>query len=271
MMIYKERYPKAFVILSEFGMPVTPLSEALSKWRLGFAIAFVNLIQVTFSLYAVKNVSIPIFQTFRRGSLLTTFIVNYIVGGKYPDSYAVAKLSVVIFGVILSGWENLNRDWLGYILVWSTNMSGSIYGVFVNKYNNDNKVTAFELNFYYAWIGLPIFLVACVAFDEIHLIWHGLAYSNPSDQFYFYFLMFLSGSLGIGITLTTLLVVTLGTAFSLNIVGNFKNALSTFLSFFVFDDLKPSLMNVSGISVALFGSLIYLYDEVKERQRKQKS
>ncbi len=180
-MMYKERNPKAFAILREYGMPITPLSEALSKWRLGLAIAFVNLIQVTFSLYAVKNVSIPIFLTFRRGSLLTTFIVSYIVGGKYPDFYAVAKLSVVIFGACLSGWENLNRDWFGYLLVWFTNMSGSIYSVFVNKYNNDKKVTAFELNFYYAWIGLPIFLTVTIATGELHLIWHGLTFTNPVD------------------------------------------------------------------------------------------
>jgi len=83
--------------------------------------------------------------------------------------------------------------------------------------------------------------------------------------------MFLSGRLGIGITLATLLVVTLGTPFSLNIVGNFKNAASTFLSFFVFDDLQPSTLNLTGIFIAFFGSLFYLYDEIKDRRKKQKN
>lgn len=83
---------------------------------------------------------------------------------------------MVILGAFISGYENFNRDWFGYILVWMTNLSGSIYSVYVNKFNKDNRVTAFELNLFYAWIGLPIFLAATCYVGEIELLWHGFTF-----------------------------------------------------------------------------------------------
>lgn len=60
-------------------MRVTPVSESKKKWKLGFKMALMNLITVAFGIYAVKYVSIPIFLTFRRCSLLTSVLVNYFI------------------------------------------------------------------------------------------------------------------------------------------------------------------------------------------------
>jgi len=65
-------------------MRVSPLSEVYPKLKLGFSLGFMNIITVAFGIYAVKYVSIPIFLTFRRCSLLTSFFVDYLINRKTP-------------------------------------------------------------------------------------------------------------------------------------------------------------------------------------------
>lgn len=104
-------------------MRVSPLTESISKWKLGMRIGFMNLITVAFGIYSVKYVSIPLFLTFRRGSLLTTFLISYIVNKKAPDSRTYLKLTLVVLGSLVAGYDTFNRDWFGYFLIWMNNIS----------------------------------------------------------------------------------------------------------------------------------------------------
>lgn len=79
-----------------------------------------------------------------------------------------------------------------------------------------------------------------------------------------------SGILGVAITLSTLLVVTICSPLALNVSGNIKNAISAFISFLVFDDLMVSYTVISGISIGFMASCIQMYDELKINSLKPK-
>lgn len=104
-------------------MRVSPLSESLGKWSLGFKLGFLNLVTVAFGIYSVKYVSIPLFLTFRRCSLLTTFFVNYVINRSSPDSRTYFKLFLVTLGAVVAGIDTFNRDWFGYVLIWMNNIT----------------------------------------------------------------------------------------------------------------------------------------------------
>lgn len=104
-------------------MPVSPLSTVWPKMKLGFTLGLMNLITVAFGIYSIKYVSIPIFLTFRRCSLLTSFFVSYLITGKGADSRTCVKLALVTAGAMIAGYDTLNRDWIGYILIWMNNLS----------------------------------------------------------------------------------------------------------------------------------------------------
>jgi len=123
MMMYKEFNPESFKILDTFGMHVTPLSVAVKKWRLGLVIGMGNLITVAFGIYSVKYVSIPLFLTFRRCTLLTTFMANYYITRKGLDQRTYLKLALVVVGAVIAGMDTFNRDWFGYVLIWMNNLS----------------------------------------------------------------------------------------------------------------------------------------------------
>lgn len=270
MMVYKKYNPGAFSLFADYGMRVSPIDESAAKWKLGVKLGFLNLITVAYGIYSVKYVSIPLFLTFRRCTLLTTFLVNYIINRKSPNNRTYLKLFLVTTGAIIAGQETFNRDWFGYFLIWMNNITQSVCNVYFNKVNNDNKVTAFEINFYFAWVGLPILLAYTLYSGEIYLLSDILETGNPTDRFNFMLLVFLSGSLGIAITMSTLLVVTLCSPFALSITGNIKNAISAVFGFMIFDDQKTSPLIVSGILVGFSGSCLYAYDELMNIRAKSK-
>lgn len=131
-------------------------------------------------------------------------------------------------------------------------------------------MTAFEINFFYAWLGLPVFLAYSLYSGEFYHITDVFSIGDPSHRFNFLLLLFLSGSMGFAITMSTLLVVTLCTPFTINITGNIKNAISAFLGFIMFNDIEASKMVVTGILIGFSGSCLYAYDEFIATRKKNK-
>ena len=126
------------------------------------------------------------------------------------------------------------------------------------------------MNFFYAWVGLPILFIYASYTGEINLIFQVLDIEDLTVKFNFILLLVLSGSLGITITLSTMLVVNLCSPFMLNVNGNFKNIIAAVLGFMIFDDQRPTFLVISGISVGFIGSCIYAYDELQDiRKRNQ--
>lgn len=104
-------------------MRVSPIDESVSKWKLGIKLGLLNLITVAYGIYSVKYVSIPLFLTFRRCTLLTTFLVNYIINRNPPTGKTYLRLSLVTTGAIVAGMETFDRDYYGYFLIWMNNIS----------------------------------------------------------------------------------------------------------------------------------------------------
>lgn len=142
--------------------------------------------------------------------------------------------------------------------------------MYFNRVNKDNRVTAFEINFFYAWVGFPVLLTYSLYSGEFYQLTDVLSVENPTDRFNFLLLLFLSGSMGFAITMSVLLVVTLCTPFTINITGNIKNAISAVLGFILFDDIVASTTVVTGILIGFSGSCLYAYDEFFARRGKSK-
>ena len=233
------------------------------KYILGIKITLINIIVVIFGIYSVKFISIPIFLTFRRGGLITTFLISYLIYNVKLTEWNLFKMTLVACGMVISGYVTFNRDWLGFCFIWLNNISQSYYSVYVNKVNRSNTavgVSPFEINAYYAYLSFPLYLGMAIGNGELLVLIEELMTSDKSFQLAM--LLLTSGILGIAITLSTLLVVVVCSPFSLNVSGNIKNALSAIISFFIFDDLIPSPQVLLGISIGFFGSCLHMRDEL---------
>lgn len=83
--------------------------------------------------------------------------------------------------------------------------------------------------------------------------------------------LLLSGVSGIGIILSSILVVNLCSPFMLSVNGNIKNSIAAFAGFLFFDDQAPTFNVLTGIFIGMAGSTIHAYDEITAKMRSMKS
>lgn len=149
---------KAFGFLEKYGIKLSTLSEVLGKAKAGLMISSIKIVEVLFGLYSLKAVNIPLFLTIRRCSMITTIMVDYLYAGKSPTSTLLIAAFFVSTGALIAGYETFDNDMWGYVLIMCNNFASASVNVVTSVYNEKKVVQAFDLNFYFALIGLPLSL-----------------------------------------------------------------------------------------------------------------
>jgi hypothetical protein len=123
MMTIKELSENAFHSWIKFGIVIPKLSKIHEKTEIGLQAAAANLTTVFFGLYSVKYISVPLFLAFRRCAILASIIVMFFVSGTYPSRSTKFGTLIVTSGALIAGWDKLESDALGFVLVWLNNFS----------------------------------------------------------------------------------------------------------------------------------------------------
>ena len=106
--------------------------------------------------------------------------------------------------------------------------------MFIAKLNKEKKLTSFDINFFFACLGLTLTLIYnCVITDEYKQLFD--YYGKENGDLFLKMVLF-SGSMGIVITLSILVVVAIGGPILVNIVGIIKDVALTYAGFILFDD-----------------------------------
>lgn len=129
------------------------------KAKVGLMISSMKIIDVLFGLYSLKAVNIPLFLTLRRCAMISTIIVDFLYQGKVPGQTLCIASFFVVMGAIVAGYETFNSDMWGYFLIMCNNFSSALVNIVASAYNEKKVVQAFDLNFYFALIGLPLAFV----------------------------------------------------------------------------------------------------------------
>ena len=115
----------SFESMRRYGIIIPTFSEAtnVNKFKVGPAIAVMNLIGVLFGLYAAKFCNIPLLLTQGRCAILATIIVSICLLGKYPDRKVIISAFLIILGAIVAGYDSLDANALGFAYVWLNNFT----------------------------------------------------------------------------------------------------------------------------------------------------
>jgi hypothetical protein len=220
-----------------------------------------KVVEVLFGLYSLKAVNIPLFLTIRRCAMITTIIIDYLYAGKKPSKELLFAASFVVAGALIAGYETFDDDMWGYLLITCNNFASALVNVVASVYNEKKIVQAFDLNFYFALIGLP--LAFCITyhtgeFIQLQDIFFGDQDGKAADYDMVSYIL-ISGSFGILITMTALLCVTINGPISMNITGIFKDVGLTYAGFLFFKDTKVTPSNFLGMSLSMFGASYYCW------------
>ncbi|TNV87703.1 hypothetical protein FGO68_gene4669 [Halteria grandinella] len=128
-----------------------------------------------------------------------------------------------VTGALVAGYEHLTTEWFSYGLVFMNNLTTSIYTVVANRVNKNKRIGAFEINYFFALCGFLVTLGLVLNSDAIDEL---ISLTKIEDQVYqmqFIGSLVLSGVLGIFITCSSLMVLTMASPVALTITGKKNN------------------------------------------------
>ena len=224
---------------------------------------------VALILYLLKTIKIPLFVVIKRCSMITTIIVDYLYSGKLPTRELLISSFLVLAGGIVAGYDTLDGDLWEYALIVSSCFSTSLISVVTYVYNDKGVLNVFDLNFFYAVIGLPFSYIVTSyngEFAKIYSVLSGGEFlgSMPPPKMKMY--MIISGGLGIWINMFALLCVTINGPISINLTSVFKDFGLTYVGYLIFSDDKVTPAGLLGIALSFFGASYYLWTKYVESE-----
>lgn len=131
---------------------VTVLSLQYMKWRgwvsypdfnvktamavLPLSIVFVSYVVI--SLISLGKVNLPMFTALRRLTILFVMAEEYFYFGTVPSRPIVNSVVVMTLGAAIAAWKDLSFDLVSYFWLFLTNLTTSLYTVYINVVKKQN-------------------------------------------------------------------------------------------------------------------------------------
>jgi drug/metabolite transporter (DMT)-like permease len=204
------------------------------------------------------------YRTLRRLSGLFILALEWLVLGLRPSLSKVTSLSVILLGAIIAGAGDLAFDFASYSFVMINNLFTAGYLIAIKKLDNgEPKLTSFGKVYYNSLISIPWLLIIAFLNGEMASISKYEYLGDFGFQVGFLFSCFLA----FGVNAATFWCTTATNALTTSVTGQCKNILTTVLGMFLFGDVKPTGLLVSGLSVGIGGSLWFSYVETTKDQK----
>ncbi|KAI5403751.1 UDP-N-acetylglucosamine transporter ugnt1, variant 10 [Lathyrus oleraceus] len=94
---------------------------------------------------SVRGVTVPMYTTLRRTTVVFTMLVEYmLVGQKYTRSI-IFSVGLIVFGAFIAGARDLSFDAYGYAIVFLSNITTAIYLATIARVGKTSGLNSFGL------------------------------------------------------------------------------------------------------------------------------
>lgn len=243
----------ALTILRLFRIITIPHRSLRSLSVLIFPSVFF-IANVTVGLLALNLVNIPMFSAFRRLSVLSVILMEWLVLGKTASRRILYSICVMVIGSFLAGLGDVAFHPLGYALVFANNFITAGNLVSIKKVSTMLSLDALAMFYYVSIISLPLVLLLVIITGELERAINELFSRADLQTPSFAFALSLSAASAFLINFFTNLCTQLTSPLTTAITGQVKNVLQTTLGIFAFGYIVTPL-NLAGLGIALIGSL----------------
>lgn len=245
----------AMSLLRLFGIVKIPKRSFRQLAVLIFPAVFF-IANVIVGLLALKLVNIPMFSAFRRLSVLSVMLLEWVVLGKTASQRILITVFVMVVGSFLAGLGDLAFDPVGYCLVFLNNFITAANLVSIKKATAISSLDALPLFYYVSLIALPIVFTLALLSGELRLAIQEINTRPDLQTLSFAFALSLSAGSAFLINFFTNLCTQLTSPLTTAITGQMKNVLQTVLGIFAFG-YRVTALNLFGLAMALTGSLMF--------------
>ena len=131
-------------------------------------------------------------------------------------------------------------------------------------------MSAFEINFFFSLIGLPLMLIVTTATGDINTL-HQVFFEPAEGMYGLRAMLMVSGCFGFIITMNILLTITLCGPIGMNIAGTMKDVALTGAGILFFpDDIILSASLFVGLGFSFTGASYFSYNKYLDHTRNEK-
>ncbi|KAK9149608.1 hypothetical protein Scep_008365 [Stephania cephalantha] len=189
-------------------------------------IALSYLLYMAVSMESVRGINVPMYTTLRRTAVAFTMAMEYLLTRKNYSFSVFCCVSLIVFGAIVAGAQDLSFDYYSYGVVFICNLSSAIYVTTVAHYGKSLGLNSFGLIWCNGIISGPILL--CWTFFRGDL-------ERTIEYPYLY-------------------------------VPAFQDFFTVILGWIVFGGLPFAPLNVIGQCIGFAGAGFYAYCKLREKQ-----
>jgi len=241
---FLDEYPKV-KFNTETGIRVLPLS-----------LIFVAMI--AFNNICLKHVEVSFYNVARSLSIVFNVLFTYLVLGKETSLITCSTLFVVIFGFYLGIDGEVNLSLIGTVAGVLASIFVSLNGIYTAKIlpavNNDKSMLLYYNNMNATFLFIPFIIL----FEGQIIVDH----ATQLLSLMFWFGMILSGVMGFGIGLVTVMQVRATSPLTHNISGTAKAAFQSLMAFYLWGNAY-TFNGIAGIFLVIFGSGLYTYVQMQ--------
>lgn len=133
---------------------MTPIADLFGKkLKIGSFCGFLVYLGLFMSSKASYHVSIPMYLVNRRCMILATVSADYFYNRKMPNSVVKITAFLYCLGSLIAGWENLETEYFGFLIVWLCNFTQAFGNGTIQKQNKSNLINSFDTCLFFSLMG----------------------------------------------------------------------------------------------------------------------
>ncbi|XP_073100082.1 UDP-N-acetylglucosamine transporter UGNT1 isoform X2 [Elaeis guineensis] len=213
------------------------------------------LLYMLASMESVRAISVPMYTTLRRTTVVFTMVVEYLLTRQMYAPFIVGSVSLTVFGAFIAGARDLSYDSYGYAIVFVANITTAVYLATVARLGKSSGLNSFGLMWCNGVICAPLLLIWTFASGDLERTISFPHLYSPS----FLVVLLLSCMMAFLLNYTVFLNTTVNSALTQTVCGNLKDFFTVVFGWLLFRGLPYDPLNVIGQCLGFFGSGLYAY------------
>jgi hypothetical protein len=127
------------------------------KWYLLF-FSGIFILNILSSFIGNQKVNTAMYLVLRKFLTVMNFMYDLFINKKDLPQYFSQSILFIFIGSIMTGYHDLNSEWIGYVWVFINNFLSVIYGQFTESFKKNHGISNIKLLVYNSFITPPILL-----------------------------------------------------------------------------------------------------------------
>ena len=234
-----------------------------NNFRTLLPISLSFLVYMVLGMLAMKLVSLPMYTTLRRTTVLFVMVIEWLTLGKGSSWLVKLSVLVMVVGAVVAGWKDMRFDLTSYTIVFIYNGFTALYLVLINSISTRERqraqhshtipLTQWDFMYYNNLTTIPLLALAVLLTGETKSLYNSPHLTTPM----FHMSLLASSLLAFVLNYAIFKNTAVNSALTQTVAGQAKDVVVVVLGVWAFEDGWLELGGVVGVVLGFLGSVGY--------------